>query len=213
MGSFARMKTAMVSHVETERYNMFRQATNAAQGRLDDMCATVESQMRARIQDIFTTIYRDYMTVLVGVSANNLQQRMGREERELRTKIASILAPVDLQFAFIDPNEGPAWAADGAADPGTPDEPQRGLPSDIDERSVFNDGDEECDESTARPGNDFEPARAIKDENDGAASRSLPVAKQESDDLPRAPESYDDTDDDDADIPSFEDVFGLRNQS
>ena len=92
---------------------MFCSATAIVRGRLNDMCAAVEQQMRTRIQAIFQDVYRDYLTVLVGGTPNNPQRRMPREERQLRGRVTSILQTVDDEIAFLEANEDPLGACDG----------------------------------------------------------------------------------------------------
>lgn len=77
---YARMKDTMVSHVETSRSTMFRQATDFVQGKLEDMCATVKSQMNDKVREILDSVFHDYMTVIIGESAGDPANRIPRDE-------------------------------------------------------------------------------------------------------------------------------------
>lgn len=41
-GSYARMKEAMINHVDYTRHSMFREATEVVRGQLDAMCRSVK---------------------------------------------------------------------------------------------------------------------------------------------------------------------------
>ncbi|KAH6648251.1 hypothetical protein BKA67DRAFT_522596 [Truncatella angustata] len=63
-GSYARMKTAMVAHVETSKHTMFRQACDTVKTHLEAMCRAVQRQMNEHVENIFDMVFRDYTTVL-----------------------------------------------------------------------------------------------------------------------------------------------------
>jgi len=207
------MKAAMVSHVDGERRAMFRRAVDMVEGQLDDMCAKVESQMRAGIQDVFNAVYRDYMTVLIGAGANNPQHRMPHQERELRGRITSLLQAVDGQFAFVQPNLDPAWTLDRA--PSAEDKVQAELRSAHgseygDDKTLDADAHDGSQNPVKDDHNRAEPNQRVKDDVDDDGKGDLGQLSKREQATQRARQGlYDDSDDDD-DIPSFETVFGRR---
>ncbi|KAI1819833.1 hypothetical protein F4861DRAFT_534136 [Xylaria intraflava] len=123
-GSYARMKMAMVDHVETARFSMFRQATEAVRVQIDAMCQTEKQEIHNSISSILDTMSRDYMCTLVGID-----EAMSREELRARTHIREVLVRGDKLFgpalgassseSFNDMSQGykmgcPGWATDDA---------------------------------------------------------------------------------------------------
>ncbi|KAK3687321.1 hypothetical protein B0T22DRAFT_497814 [Podospora appendiculata] len=97
-GSFKRMKDDMARHVETNRATMFREATGAVQGQLEQMCTQIEEAMSTELQDLYARVARDYLAVLVGSDASAMQG-LSRAERMLRQEMAPMLDRADLYFS------------------------------------------------------------------------------------------------------------------
>ncbi|KAF2471415.1 uncharacterized protein BDR25DRAFT_223354 [Lindgomyces ingoldianus] len=99
-GSFKRMKAYMEDHVQRYRFSMFKDATQTVQGRLNDMCKTLEETMAEKAEEIFLSMRQDYMNIIGG--ANISQDKLiPRAERAMRADILSILLGVDEQFKAI----------------------------------------------------------------------------------------------------------------
>lgn len=64
MGSYNRMKAAMTEHVEKVRNTMFHSAAKTVKTQLEAMCKTLERQMNEEMENMFGTIFREYMQVL-----------------------------------------------------------------------------------------------------------------------------------------------------
>lgn len=101
-GSYARMKTAMQSHVDRERHTMFRNATEHVKAELDSMCDSVQQALVVFVQSLAEKMERDYLAVLVG---NDGQTEGGipAAERELREQMCKPLAEADSWFAALFP--------------------------------------------------------------------------------------------------------------
>lgn len=96
-GSYARMKDAMINHVDTIRHSMFREAINAVKGQLAVMCRTVEEDIDSFIQAVFDTIYTEYMRTLVGAQIDR-SKKLSRKELEMRHRVNRILLRADKLF-------------------------------------------------------------------------------------------------------------------
>ncbi|KAI1132388.1 hypothetical protein F5Y10DRAFT_231071 [Nemania abortiva] len=97
-GSYARMKDAMINHVDTTRHSMFRQATEVVKGQLETMCRSVMHDIAESIQAVFDTIYMDYMRTLVGAEVDR-SRKIPIEERDMRNRVNKILLSCDKMFA------------------------------------------------------------------------------------------------------------------
>lgn len=96
-GSYARMKSSMIGHVEASRHTMFRNCTGVVKAQLAGMCREVNDTLLDLTEDIFQRVSRDYETVLLGVSANS-QAAMPRAERVLRLDMTGPLYAADAAF-------------------------------------------------------------------------------------------------------------------
>lgn len=104
-GSYARMKTHMIDHVQTQGQGMFVRSTESVKTELQALCERVEQEMRAQVLDIYNLLARDYLAVLVGVEAGNVQALGLRSpERVLRGEMLPILQ--DAARWFMDPSGG-----------------------------------------------------------------------------------------------------------
>lgn len=129
-GSYARMKTAMHSHVETARHTMFRQACDAVKSDLEDMCTHVGNAMLVLVDDLFTKLEQGYLAVLIGQDADTLGDALPWAERMLRGEMRKLLAEADSWFARLVPS--------GEQDEAAPDEfaaPEDMMPQSDVERS------------------------------------------------------------------------------
>lgn len=118
-GSYARMKTHMVNHVETQRHGMFVRSTESVKMELQALCERVEQEMRAQILDIYNLLARDYLAVLVGVESSNVQAPgLHSPESLLRAEMLPILH--NAARWFIDASGG------DDNDPFTDESPSKG---------------------------------------------------------------------------------------
>lgn len=60
-GSYARMKTHMVSHVETARRTMFRAAVDVVKAQLTSMCRQVDDNLMGVTEELYEKVERDYV--------------------------------------------------------------------------------------------------------------------------------------------------------
>ncbi|KAI1372650.1 hypothetical protein F4677DRAFT_431751 [Hypoxylon crocopeplum] len=99
-GSFNRMKTAMSNHVDTSRNTMFREATDIVKARLDAMCRTVRVSMTDEMEEMFASVFRDYMRVLVGTTVDR-HAKLPPEELAMRANVNNVLQGGDSMFAPV----------------------------------------------------------------------------------------------------------------
>ncbi|KAI0456489.1 hypothetical protein F5B21DRAFT_467908 [Xylaria acuta] len=99
-GSYARMKHAMVSHVEIVRGSMFHDAAEVVKEQLEAMCLLVTKDIGESIQAVFDTVCMDYMRTLVGAEVNR-SKRTSREELEMRHQVYKVLLRGDTMFAPV----------------------------------------------------------------------------------------------------------------
>ena len=64
-----RMKTAVTAHVQNASGTMFRDATDAVQRELDQMCRQIRDVIDEQVELVYTRVSRDYLAVLVGIDA------------------------------------------------------------------------------------------------------------------------------------------------
>ncbi|KAH7117730.1 hypothetical protein B0J11DRAFT_90327 [Dendryphion nanum] len=103
-GSFARMKTAMLSHVEANRHKMFKSATETITNHLKQMCRDLEEKMANKADEVFANMQKDYLTVLGGVSVDQATA-MPESERAIRKQVQALLFTVDPQFESLADDE------------------------------------------------------------------------------------------------------------
>ncbi|ROV95754.1 hypothetical protein VPNG_08780 [Cytospora leucostoma] len=104
-GSYARMKTAMHSHVENARHTMFQQACDAVKSDLEEMCTHVGKAMLVLVDDLFTKLEQGYLAVLIGQNADTQGNTLPWAERMLRGEMRKLLAEADSWFARLVPSE------------------------------------------------------------------------------------------------------------
>ncbi|KAI0546525.1 hypothetical protein F4679DRAFT_598606 [Xylaria curta] len=103
-GSYARMKDAMISHVESVRGSMFDDATEAVREQLEAMCVSIMQDMTECVQGVFETVCMDYTRTLVGdnlLLGDEVDQpeEISHEELETRQCVYKILLRADMMFA------------------------------------------------------------------------------------------------------------------
>ncbi|KAI0103234.1 hypothetical protein GGR51DRAFT_525139 [Nemania sp. FL0031] len=97
-GSYARMKEAMINHVDYTRHSMFLQAAEVVRGQLDTMCRAVMHDITESMQAVFDTIYTDYMRTLVGTEVDR-SKKISRQELDMRKRVNKLLLRSDKMFA------------------------------------------------------------------------------------------------------------------
>ncbi|KUI60678.1 Nuclear GTPase SLIP-GC [Cytospora mali] len=100
-GSYARMKTAMQSHVDTARHTMFAQACNTVKNDLEEMCKDVGKAMMVLVDDLFVKLEKDYLAVLIGEDTETEGGNVPWAERMLRGEMQKYLAEADSWFAGL----------------------------------------------------------------------------------------------------------------
>ncbi|KAI0470344.1 hypothetical protein F4859DRAFT_522828 [Xylaria cf. heliscus] len=98
-GSYARMKSAMIDHVEIVRGSMFHDATDVVKKELETMCRSVKTDIGEFIRAMFDTVCMDYMRTLVGIEVN--RSKMSRAELDMRYSIYKTLLRGDKLFAPV----------------------------------------------------------------------------------------------------------------
>jgi len=99
-GSFARMKSAMVEHVETARNTMFSQATATTKERLEAIRGEVEAQLDKTALAILRSVCRDYIAEFVGTGVNRCS-KVSPRELELRASVKRVLRDADDAFTLL----------------------------------------------------------------------------------------------------------------
>jgi len=123
-GSFGRMKSAMVRHVEGARDTMFQQATTTVKESLEAMRGIVTAQLSETTREILASVFRDYKAEWVGAGAGaDGQGGMSPRELELRASVRNVLRDADGVFALLLRGDGLA----GGASEEEPAEPAQGL--------------------------------------------------------------------------------------
>lgn len=117
-----RMKSAMVSHVEGARHTMFHQACRTVRQDLDKICTTSEAAMHKLIEELYTRMKRDYLSVLV-------QGNLPESEKKLRASLRKDLVEADVWFP-VAPREGAAYLNTSVSELG-----KIGQPEDVAARS------------------------------------------------------------------------------
>ncbi|KAI1659708.1 Dynamin family-domain-containing protein [Daldinia decipiens] len=97
-GSYNRMKAAMANHVETSRHTMFNQATDTVKAQLEAMCRVVQKSLSDEMEDMFSSIFRDYMKVLVGTTVDR-HAKLPPQELAMRANVNDFLQHCDLMFS------------------------------------------------------------------------------------------------------------------
>ncbi|KAF4489398.1 Nuclear GTPase SLIP-GC [Colletotrichum fructicola Nara gc5] len=98
-GSYARMKSHMINHVENARHTMFRRSTDSVKEQLKALCKRVENDMAVQVQEIYNLLARDYLSVLVGVDSSIQPAGLPRAERLLPAEMYPILQGTSRWFA------------------------------------------------------------------------------------------------------------------
>ncbi|KAI0600034.1 Dynamin family-domain-containing protein [Biscogniauxia sp. FL1348] len=99
-GQYARMKAAMTEHVARARHVMFHEATDMVKTQLQAMCRALKKNMTEATENIYDSVFRDYMSVLVGTTVER-RDRISRDELEMRKRVKRALLRGDLLFAPV----------------------------------------------------------------------------------------------------------------
>ncbi|KAK6856108.1 hypothetical protein PG995_008259 [Apiospora arundinis] len=118
-GSFARMKTAMESHVSTTRHTMFHQATENVKRMLGDLCTTVRKEMLDQTKPILGGLSRDYLGAMLGPDVG--EAKLSSVEINMRAHVKDVLVSNDSMFSAVGKAEDPT-AVDEEAGPTALDE-------------------------------------------------------------------------------------------
>ncbi|OHF02935.1 hypothetical protein CORC01_01693 [Colletotrichum orchidophilum] len=103
-GSYARMKTHMVNHVETAREAIFRHSTDSVKERLEALCIRLQDELTMQVQEIYSLLARDYLHVLIGVDNDPKPSGLSRAERLLRVEMYHKLEHSAKRFARPGPD-------------------------------------------------------------------------------------------------------------
>jgi hypothetical protein len=95
-GSFRRMKTLMIGHVDRVRQQMFNDSTNAVKKSLKKMVKDIEDFLLGKADEIFISVKRDYESVVLGRKAASHQ--LPREQRQIRADVNDIIEGTELVF-------------------------------------------------------------------------------------------------------------------
>ncbi|KAI1740104.1 hypothetical protein F4680DRAFT_465868 [Xylaria scruposa] len=111
-GSYARMKDAMISHVESVRGSMFYDASKVVKEHLDQIVASIMDDFCQCYKSVFDTICMDYKRTLVGDNLSldevNQPEETSPEELEIRQCVYKILLRADMMFAPQSSDSVPA---------------------------------------------------------------------------------------------------------
>ncbi|KAK7935689.1 hypothetical protein PG985_001184 [Apiospora marii] len=106
-GSFARMKTAMESHVSTSRHSMFHQATETVKGMLEDLCKTLKKEIFKDTDPVLSELSKDYLGAMLGRDVG--EAKLSSAEIDMRAKVKDVLLRNETMFSSED--EGAAVIA------------------------------------------------------------------------------------------------------
>jgi len=159
-GSYARMKTAMHSHVAVERETMFQQSADNVRNRLQAMVKDIEGLMDDKAHEVFTSMKRDYRAVLGGGDVAQEGQMLPREQRLVRREIMGVIDGVEKIFRKVAGLEA---------------EEDEEMGSDHDGQKVEDDSEESAHDSE----NDDGGQRGAKKETQGAkVDRGITLSAQ-----------------------------------
>ncbi|KAK4694636.1 hypothetical protein P7C71_g2978, partial [Lecanoromycetidae sp. Uapishka_2] len=100
-GSYARMKTAMNSHVAVERHTMFQRSADNVKSQLHAMVKDVEGLMDDKANEVFECMKRDYRAVLGGGDVPREGGMLPREQRLVRREIMRVIDGVEKTFMKV----------------------------------------------------------------------------------------------------------------
>lgn len=99
-GSFARMKTAMESHVSTSRHSMFHQATETVKGMLEDLCKTLQKEILKDTDPVLCELSKDYLGAMLGRDVG--EAKLSSAEIDMRAKVKDVLSRNEAMFSAED---------------------------------------------------------------------------------------------------------------
>ena len=98
-GSYKRMKATMERFVDVQKDTMFQQACQHVRTRLTDMCEEARQAMLDRVEVVFNSMKRDYLSLVGGVDVNQVQ--MPRAERSARRELDEAITSMDEQLQRV----------------------------------------------------------------------------------------------------------------
>ncbi|KAK7966654.1 uncharacterized protein PG986_000931 [Apiospora aurea] len=102
-GSFARMKTAMESHVSTSRHSMFHQATEEVKGMLQALCETVQREIAQYTEPVLGELSKDYLGAMLGRDVG--EAKLSSAEIGMRAKVKDVLLRNEAMFSPVGKGE------------------------------------------------------------------------------------------------------------
>ncbi|KAK4100264.1 hypothetical protein N658DRAFT_516763 [Parathielavia hyrcaniae] len=101
-GSYMRMKSLMIRHVDSRKAVMFRNATDLVQRQLEvDLCNRIREALETHVQELKSRLARDYLSALVGVDVSAIGLGPSLVELMLRGEILPLLPKIDGCFAEL----------------------------------------------------------------------------------------------------------------
>ncbi len=94
IGSFKRMKTHILDHVESVRDTMFRDATREVERALRRTLNEAEWELEKKVEGVVTLINKDYSALLVN-------QNVFKALSTARDEVQYLLSQVDQQFEMV----------------------------------------------------------------------------------------------------------------
>ena len=99
-GSFKRMKNYMTQHINENKQQMFGSSTETVQGKITTILKEVFEQLDLSIDDIFTSMKRDYLQHVTGINSAS-EERLPREQRKMRKDVLDIVNSAMLRFERV----------------------------------------------------------------------------------------------------------------
>lgn len=93
------MKSAMLEHVDHRRHTMFQQSVDEVRKQLKKLLQDLGARMNDKTDDIFSSIQRDYRSVLVGGGSPG--ELLPKSERLSRAKVLRLIDSVETIFRKI----------------------------------------------------------------------------------------------------------------
>jgi len=117
-GSFKRMKTFMLQHVDSTKQTMFAESTDDIKRRITVMLKDVHDQLEASLDEIFLSMKRNYTQLVIAVRGN--AERLPREQRMMRKEVLDVVNGAKSIFERVvglaSPSPEPELRAESVAD-------------------------------------------------------------------------------------------------
>lgn len=98
-GSYKRMKSHMEHFVDHNKTAMFERACEDVKARLKDMCEEVRKAMLERVEGVFSSMHRDYMSLIGGMEVGQVQIPAG--ERAAKRELDEVISLMDEEFKKV----------------------------------------------------------------------------------------------------------------